>query len=169
MSISIRPATLADLRGVQAVLRETWHDTYDAIIGAAKVADMTRRWHDLPSLEREVLDPQRMLLLSLVGGIIVGTASASRRAPPRVRLDRLYVLPSYQRRGHGRALLQAAISAFPDRDVVELEVHRQNARGLAFYGRLGFTPDDSAGAKLDPDAVRLVGQFATKHRAVGEC
>ena len=167
MSISIRPATPADLPEVQSVLRETWHDTYDEILGAVNVADMTRRWHDLASLERETLDPQRVLLLSSVDGEIVGTASASRRAPPRLRLNRLYVRPVHQRRGHGRALLQAAIAAFPDRDVVELEVHARNARGLAFYDRLGFSADDDARAGLDPDTVHLIRSSATKNAADG--
>jgi len=157
MSIPIRPATLADLPEVQRVLRETWHDTYDAILGAETVSEMSGRWHALANLEREALDPERVLLVSSQEGVIVGTASASRRAPPRFRLDRLYVRPCFQRRGHGRALLQAVIAAFSDRDVVEADVHRENAQGLAFYARLDFGADELADAGHDPDSVRLVG------------
>jgi ribosomal protein S18 acetylase RimI-like enzyme len=57
-----------------------------------------------------------------------------------VRIGRLIVSPELQRRGFGRALIQAAEVHFPQAQRLELFTGDKSAGNLAFYDRLGFKP-----------------------------
>ena len=50
------------------------------------------------------------------------------------------MLPSFQRRGIGSALLDAAIARHPRAESIRLEVQADNPKGVAFYRREGFQP-----------------------------
>ena len=134
----IRPAGPSDIPGVRALLVETWHDTYDALIGAEKMAEITSSWHSLDNLRHQLGVPDSSFLVADDQGAIVGHAFANAQRPPALFLTRLYVLPTQQRRGIGKSLLQAAIARHPACEVVRLEVEADNAKGLAFYRREGF-------------------------------
>jgi ribosomal protein S18 acetylase RimI-like enzyme len=134
---TIRHARMGDLPAVSALLAETWHATYDALYGPARVAALTRRWHAAEALAREVDAPDRRLLVAERAERIVGTASV-RLTGDAVRLDRLYVLPEAQGHGLGAELLGAALGAFPDAARMSLEVEPANAGAIRFYERHGF-------------------------------
>jgi len=136
--IRIRPAKGGDVPAVRALLVETWHDTYDGLIGAGKVTEITDSWHSLPNLTHQLSVPDSSFLVADDQGAIVGHAFANAQRPPALFLTRLYVLPTQQRRGIGKSLLQAAIARHPACEVVRLEVEADNAKGLAFYRREGF-------------------------------
>ena len=67
---------------------------------------------------------------------------------------KLYVLPEYQGRGVGKALLDAAIEALPDgTDHLLLDVLVTNEPAIGFYRKQGFgraerTPDRDLGDEL---------------------
>jgi ribosomal protein S18 acetylase RimI-like enzyme len=135
---TIRPVEERDLQAVRAVLVETWHATYDAVLGAARVTEITDDWHSIAALERESGPrPAYAFLLLEDDGATVATASASRRGDTVVVL-RLYVLPAHQRRGHGTALLDALVARLGPTAHVELDVAATNAPAIAFYERRGF-------------------------------
>ena len=144
--IGIRPAKAADLPAIRALLVETWHDTYDAILGRDEVTAITDDWHSLDNLARGIGRPRHVFLVAEVDGRIAGTASATEPAPGRVTLDRLYVLPGMQRQGIGSALVAAVRHAFPDARSIRLEVERRNEAGRAFYERAGFSETGDVGA-----------------------
>jgi hypothetical protein len=50
--IHIRSAREDDLADVRDLLVETWHDTYNALLGAEKVTRITDEWHSVESLSR---------------------------------------------------------------------------------------------------------------------
>jgi hypothetical protein len=41
----IRAANPRDVAEVKIFLRNTWHDTYDAVLGAERVTEITRSWY----------------------------------------------------------------------------------------------------------------------------
>jgi [ribosomal protein S18]-alanine N-acetyltransferase len=55
-----------------------------------------------------------------------------------LHITTIAVRPEYRRRGHARALIGAALAAFPDASRVHLEVRPTNARAIALYESLGF-------------------------------
>jgi len=48
------------------------------------------------------------------------------------------VRPEYRRRGHARALIGAALAAYPNASHVHLEVRPTNVEAIALYESLGF-------------------------------
>lgn len=134
----IRPATATDIPAVRALLEETWHATYDTLLGRDVVTDITRRWHAEEVLAAEIGRAGQVFLVADVDGQIAGTASAKATGTGEVDLNRLYILPHYQGRGLGKALLAASLAGFPAARAVSLEVHPNNAPAIAFYARAGF-------------------------------
>ena len=55
-----------------------------------------------------------------------------------LHITTIAVRPEYRRRGHARALIGAALAAYPDASHVHLEVRPTNAAALALYESLGF-------------------------------
>ena len=135
----IRATRPADIPAVRALLEETWHSTYDHLLGRDKVTDITRRWHAEEVLAAEIGRAGQAFLVADQDGMIVGTASASYDAAGEIDLRRLYILPAYQGRGLGHALFGASLGAFPDARAIRLEVEPNNAPAIAFYTRAGLS------------------------------
>jgi len=133
----VRRVEAGDLEAVRRVLVDTWHHTYDASLGAARVTEITDSWHSIESLRSELGRPAHAFLLVEQGGDVVATGFAS-RAGDLVIVRRLYVLPQHQGAGHGAALLDALIAEVGPGTAVELEVAVTNARAIAFYEARGF-------------------------------
>ncbi|MCY3765417.1 MAG: N-acetyltransferase [Gemmatimonadetes bacterium] len=72
-------------------------------------------------------------------GIDVGYFSTSATAD-RVRINQIFILPEYQRKGLGSACMRLIVSdARAQKKVVRLQVLKINTRAIAFYDRLGFS------------------------------
>jgi ribosomal protein S18 acetylase RimI-like enzyme len=135
--ITIRPATADDLPAVRALLAETWHDTYDALMGADWVTEVSGRWHSIENLRRQIETPDTSFLVAVDQGKVIGHILADARKPPVLVVGRLYVLPAHQRGGIGARLLAAAIAEHPACERLRLEVEAGNEKGIAFYRRAG--------------------------------
>jgi ribosomal-protein-alanine N-acetyltransferase len=55
-----------------------------------------------------------------------------------LHITTIAVKPEYRRRGHARALIGAALAAYPNASHVHLEVRPTNVAAIAFYESLGF-------------------------------
>jgi ribosomal-protein-alanine N-acetyltransferase len=55
-----------------------------------------------------------------------------------LHITTIAVRPEYRRRGHARALIGAALGAFPDASHVHLEVRPTNVEAIVLYESLGF-------------------------------
>lgn len=150
--VTITAAVIADAPAIQRLLRDTWHDTYDALIGRAKVDDITTRWHAVPVLERQIGDAGNTFLVARQEGVVVGHALAHRDGRTIV-LERLYVLPAAQRRGVGTGLIEALTARFGEARRMSVAVARDNAKGVAFYLGRGFIPGES----FDEDGIPHLG------------
>jgi [ribosomal protein S18]-alanine N-acetyltransferase len=73
-----------------------------------------------------------------------------------LHITTIAVRPEYRRRGHARALIGAALAAYPNASHVHLEVRPTNAAAIALYESLGFS---ETGRRLryygDEDAVLM--------------
>ena len=136
--VLIRPATPDDLSGVRALLVETWHDTYDALIGAVRVTEITNSWHSVENLARQLDIADTSFLVAEEDEAIIGHAFANARTPPVLVIARLYVRPDRQRRGIGASLIASAMARHRGTEVMRLEVEAENGKGLSFYRREGF-------------------------------
>jgi ribosomal protein S18 acetylase RimI-like enzyme len=136
--VLIRPATPDDLPAVRALLVETWHDTYDALLGAERVTEITDAWHSVESVARQLDVPDTSFLVAEEDGEIVGHAFASAQKPPVLAIARLYVRPDRQRRGIGASLIASAMARHRESEIMRLDVEAENVKGLSFYRREGF-------------------------------
>ena len=137
----IRKAEAADLEALRDLLIETWHATYDPIYGAARVDEITGRWHSVEALALSLARPATIDLVSVEGGFLIGTACCA-WAADAANLHRLYVRPAAQGRGVGSRLLAAVIGELRRQPAVtslKLEVEPKNAGAIGFYRRHGFT------------------------------
>lgn len=136
----IRTAGSGDLEAIQALLVETWHDTYDSLYGSERVEAITREWHSLDALRARLTQPLSEFVVADTGQAILGMAFASSRDGRLIDLHQLYVRPSAQGQGAGRALLEEIEACFPEADRVRLEVEAENHRAVTFYRMSGFEP-----------------------------
>ena len=136
--VLIRPATAADLKQVREILVETWHGTYDALIGHERVAEITGQWHSPELLAKQLQTPGVSFLIAAHESRLVGHAFANSPQPAILMLLRLYVLPRWQRRGVGSLLLDAVIRAYPGATALRLSVEADNLKGVSFYRGRGF-------------------------------
>lgn len=136
----IRTAGNRDLEAIQALLFETWHDTYDPIYGSDRVDVITAEWHSLPALRSRLKQPQSEFVVADTGDTIVGMAFASSKDGRLIELHQLYVHPSAQGNGAGAALLEEIEACFPESNRVRLEVEAENMKAVAFYDHKGFEP-----------------------------
>ena len=118
----IRPAVPGDAEATRRVLVETWHDTYDLLLGPAKVAEITGQWHAVEVLAGQIGALNALFLVAEHGSQLIGHAFAREPQPDVLLLSRLYVLPAWQRQGVGARLLGAVVERHPGAAVMRLNV-----------------------------------------------
>ncbi len=137
--IFIRSAMVSDLAAVKALLRASWHHTYDATYGAEKVRQITDEWHSIAALAANLKKPWSEFLVADSGEALWGVAFASQSSEDYTMIHQLYVAPDAVGRGIGVQLLQEIFDAFPEAKSFRLEVDEANDNAVGFYRNFGFT------------------------------
>ena len=162
----IRTAMRADLDAAKHLLAETWHATYDPLIGAEKVGEITGRWHSREALESRLSAPNSEFLVADTGSGIAGMAFASQNGR-EITLHQLYVAPAHQGEGVGTKLVGELLTCFIGAETMRVEVASANANALAFYRACGFADDGSDPVTEETtgtDHVTLVLDIPEQHR-----
>ncbi len=137
--IAIQPAEFEEVQEIKQVLRETWIDTYSSFLHVEVIHKITSLWHSQETLAAEIKNERVFFNVAKnEQGEIIGLLTAGRRSDKVVYIARLYVLPGHQRQGIGGKLLDACVAAFPEAEILRLEVEEQNEKGLSFYRKQGF-------------------------------
>lgn len=123
---------------VHELLRVTWEDTYRGILPEGLIKMTTTQWHSTETLSRQMRNTQVLFAGYTEDGKLLGMARAAKEDPDTLRIFQLYVLPSSQRRGIGKQLMDYCIRQFPETRKVVLNVGKGNEKGIAFYRRCGF-------------------------------
>ena len=85
----------------------------------------------------ELESPFGLYLVLEDGGEILGQIGV-RSVLDELHITTVAVRPEYRGRGHARAMIRGAISAYPDARLVHLEVRPSNATARTLYRSLGF-------------------------------
>jgi ribosomal protein S18 acetylase RimI-like enzyme len=141
-AVAVRAATPDDADAIERVRTDTWRATYRGLIPDAV---LDRLGYDGSARRRHMasLSSDRFVLVAEDGGAVVGfcVGGPSRTEEPRYRGEvyAIYVLPSYQGRGHGAALLRAGFQECLARGwrAVLIWVLRENWPSRRFYERMG--------------------------------
>lgn len=141
MTSIIRPATLADLPALHAVVerayrgdsaRQGWTHEADLVSGARI---------ELSSLQAIVADPDQVLLALFEGRTVLGCVNVARRGAGLAYLGLLCIEPARQDDGLGRVLLAAAedhARTIFGTGCIEMTVLEQRGELIAYYERRGW-------------------------------
>ena len=115
--VAVRAATVADAAAVAAVHRESWRTTYAGILPLDVIAAQAgRKTEAIWERRLEATGPAQATFVAESGGALVGFANCGDARHQLEGLEAeiyaLYVLQDHQRRGAGRALVQACARHF---------------------------------------------------------
>jgi ribosomal protein S18 acetylase RimI-like enzyme len=140
VAIVIEPLALHDVESLCSLAREIWRAHYPPIIGSAQTEYMLEQRYQ-PQIVRAELERDDLWWDVLrEDGTIVAFASSVMVEEPALKLDKLYVHPSRQRRGYGTLLLDHTVERARSlglREVV-LAVNKHNHGAIAAYRKHGF-------------------------------
>jgi GNAT superfamily N-acetyltransferase len=129
--IELREATVDDIPAIAQVHINADWDAYAALFGTEayrlEIAESEQRW-------RRALEGDGLLLIATDRGAVVGLAHAVED-----RIDALYLLSAYHRRGIGTAMFQDLLQFLNKLGIAEarLDVVTANADAIAFYRAQG--------------------------------
>jgi len=155
----IKDATVADIAIIREITKQTWPQTYVPIIGAEQVAYMLALFYNNEALEEQIEELHHHFILCFRDEQPVGFASFSEIEQQVFKLHKLYVLPSEQGKGTGRALtghITTAVLKEGGREL-RLNVNRYNHSAKSFYEKAGFRH------LLDEDISIGNGYFMNDH------
>jgi len=134
----IRQATESDIETIQSIAKTTWAVTYD-FLPVGQMEFMLDWMYSTTSLQQQMQNGHHFFV-ALVDEIIVGFASVSKQDESISKLNKLYVLPTTQKTGAGKALLKRVIAFAQENDAkeIQLQVNRNN-NAKDFYIKHGFT------------------------------
>jgi ribosomal protein S18 acetylase RimI-like enzyme len=118
--LTIRPASIGDAAAIAKLYVETWRVTYPGLVPGAVLVGMSAQAqlkHWTAALAR--LQPQETVLVAEREGrgiIGFGSCGAARQTilPHAGEIYTLYVAPSHQEQGAGRALMQGLFTALAE-------------------------------------------------------
>ncbi len=148
--VTVRPAGTSDIAIIISLAKTIWPKAFDGIIPHEQIGPMVESIYH-PEALRDEMDTQghRFWLAYDDDAQPIAYASAYQQ-DQALWIKKLYVLPSMQGRGVGKALIQAAQEYFPAAHSLALYVHRDNEAAIAFYTRLGMRVIGEAPVQMGP-------------------
>jgi ribosomal protein S18 acetylase RimI-like enzyme len=137
--ISFQRAQATDVAEIKKLLFETWTKTYTDIYSPEVIKTITSEWHSIELLTKQIQNSDEYFGISKEGDKIIAMCNARLTHDGTIiNIQRIHVLPSYQRQGIGSRLIKEAIKAFPEAVGIDLEVERNNRQAYTFYRKHGF-------------------------------
>ena len=145
----IRAATLDDIPMVRSMAEVVFRRTYAAILSPEQMEYMMDWMYSVQSLTSQISDDGRFFFVAEENGTAAGYVSFENDGQLEdgrrlYHLQKLYVMPDFQKTGLGRCLLEyvkASLSALePTGCRVELNVNRGNP-AVGFYEHMGMHRD----------------------------
>lgn len=140
-TIRIEPLADADVEPMAALAREIWYAHYPAIIGTAQIEYMLEQRYRPATVREELARAGIWWDKLLIGPDLAGFASYFLARPAHdMKLDKLYVHPRHQRRGHGGLLIARACAVAQSQGCgrLTLAVNKHNTSAIAAYRKHGF-------------------------------
>lgn len=139
LSLHIRTANENDRSIIRNIAENTWPDAYGKIISQEQIRYMLDMIYSDDALLEQMQKGHQFYLAEL-NDQPIGFASVSEEGDQGCKLNKLYILPTIQKSGAGKALLQKVISYTKEKNHIRLflQVNKQNP-AKDFYTRMGFT------------------------------
>ena len=138
-SLHIRAADVNDIATIREIANITWPVAYGSYISKAQLDYMLDMMYSDNSL-LEQMNKGHQFYIAEQHNNPIGFASVSKEEEKSCKLNKLYVLPTAQKTGAGKALLQKSIDYAISHaaNCLYLQVNKQN-NAQHFYNKHGFT------------------------------
>ena len=136
--LSIRNASVADVRLIRELTFKVWPETYAAIISQQQIDYMLEMMYSEASLKNQMEEGSRFIIAE-DGAEPAGFASYEEIKSTVFKLHKLYILASQQGKGTGSFVIDYIINVIRQQGatILQLQVNRNN-KAKNFYERLGF-------------------------------
>ena len=160
-SLHIREASKNDIATIRHIATITWPDAYGTYISKEQLDYMLDMMYSDDSLLNQMNNGHQFYIAEH-GSDAIGFASVSKEANNACKLNKLYVLPTAQKTGAGKALLHKAIEYATAHGAccLYLQVNKQN-NAYTFYLKNGFVKEQECkfdignGFYMDDYVMRL--------------
>lgn len=137
--MNTRPAAEADIPLLRELAQRIWRECYPGIISPEQIEFMLGWMYSEAEIRRQLAAKIPWEIIEHEGAPL-GYLSYQLEPDGRVKISKLYVLPSHQRQGHGQRLLahiceQARALGASE---VWLQVNKQNEGAIRAYLKAGF-------------------------------
>jgi ribosomal protein S18 acetylase RimI-like enzyme len=137
----IRQATEADVQVIIDLAEKTWWPAYSTILSPQQIRYMLDTIYAAETLRAHIESGSQIFLMLVDehGPQAFASYSASDQEQNTYKLHKLYVAPSNQKSGYGRALVQQVMRRVSENgiEILELNVNRHNS-ARRFYESIGF-------------------------------
>ena len=142
--LSIRNASVDDVRLIRELTFKVWPQTYAAIISQQQIDYMLDMMYSEASLKKQMEEGSRFIIAE-DGAEPVGFASYEEIKSTVFKLHKLFILASQQGKGAGRFVIDYIINEIKQKaaTALQLQVNRHNKAG-SFYEKLGFVVIEEA-------------------------
>jgi GNAT superfamily N-acetyltransferase len=137
----IRQATFSDLPVIIHLAEATWAPTYSSILSQEQIDYMFGEIYSEETLAKQMQEGQTFLLFYEEENPVGFAAySVKDEAEGLYKLNKIYLLPQFQGKGYGKALLTAAEEEVKQlgASALDLNVNRHN-KAKQFYERCGYS------------------------------
>lgn len=136
----IKAAGKNDISSIIDMAMQVWPPTYTPILGEVQVAYMLGLFYGPYTLEQQ-MESNHTFLIATIQESDVAFASISPENDNAYKLHKLYILPTVQGKGVGKALIQHVQTMLQGLQVplLRLNVNRYNTSAIGFYEKLGFS------------------------------
>jgi ribosomal protein S18 acetylase RimI-like enzyme len=162
--VHLRLLSKDELLLIQKIAQHTWPSTFAGILSIEQIDYMLNWMYDLQLLESQ-MDKGHGFLVAEEDGAAIGFAGyeLNHLAGSLSKLHKLYLLPSSQGKGVGKALLLEVVKRAREagQKSLVLNVNKQNKKSIDFYRVLGFVTirhevnDIGSGYVMDDDVMEL--------------
>jgi ribosomal protein S18 acetylase RimI-like enzyme len=162
--VHLRLLAKEELLLIQRIAHQTWPSTFAGLLSKAQIDYMLNWMYDLKMLESQVEKGHNFFVAEEQGDAI-GFASfeVNHLEGPKAKLHKLYLLPSSQGKGVGKALLLEVAKRAREagQKSLVLNVNKYNKKAIDFYIAMGFVTirqevnDIGSGYVMDDDVMEL--------------
>ena len=143
MSVFVKQANINDIPTIQNIAAITWAATYH-FLSQGQLSYMMEMMYSNESLQKQMQEGHQFYLACEINqeeNSVLGFASVSDEKKEGIfKLNKLYVLPTAQKNGVGKLLVEKAVEYCKQNAAtqLQLQVNRFNNAKL-FYEKMGFT------------------------------
>jgi len=138
-TLVIRKADVDDVNAIGFLAHQIWPVAYEEILSVEQLHYMLGMLYSPRSLQQQMLKDGQRFFIAEIDLHEIGFASFSKINEGKYKLHKLYVLPKYQGKAIGKALLDVVLEEIKKEGAQQLflNVNRHN-KAIQFYERLGF-------------------------------